>query len=185
MGRAKRVLRYLKGTRTCGLTCKMQEENEDLLETFSDANWGGNHSNRKSLSGSITFYNGNIISWFSRKQNCVALSTIEAQSVAAGVSACDLLYIKRLCLELNSCKKCNVQSILYMDNKGALEIIKSFENSKRAKHIDIKTHFIKVLVKKEEFNVEYVQSDLNIADITKSLNYDKFSKLKLFMNMHD
>lgn len=84
----KRILRYLKGTRTHGLT--YYKNNDRCIETYSDADWAANKDDRKSVSGSITMYNGNIISWLSRKQNCVALSTAEAEYIADTVSVCGL-----------------------------------------------------------------------------------------------
>lgn len=180
---AKRTLRYLKGTKEYGLIYEKTQKNEDVIETFSDADWGGN-SDRKSISGSVTLYNGNIISWLSRKQNCIALSTTEAEYVAAAVSACDLIYTKRLYFDLNF-NVSNLNCILYVDNRGALQLTKSFENSKRAKHIDIKTHFIKDLVKKGEFSIQYIQSKSNLADIfTKSLSYERFIELRLLLKIN-
>lgn len=163
-----------------------KKEGEEI-ETYSDADWGGNKSDRKSISGSVTLYKGNIISWFSRKQSCVALSTTEAEYVAAAISACDLLNLKGLCYDFNSEKysdKSEIMCVLYMDNIGAIEMTKSFENSKRAKHIDIKIHFIKDLTNKGELVVQYVQSDHNLADIfTKSLSQDKFINICLRLNI--
>lgn len=71
-----------------------------------------------------------------------------------------------------------------MDNIGAIEMAKSFENSKRAKHIDIKIHFIKDLTNKSEFVIKYVSSNENLADVfTKTLSQDKFMKNCLNLNI--
>lgn len=180
---AKRVLRYLKGTKTHGLVYQ-KHDGPDTIETYSDADWAGDKKDRKSISGSVTFYNNNIVSWFSRKQNCVALSTAEAEYVAAAVSACDLLNIKGLCKDFNLRDSAETKYVLYMDNKSAIEMTKTFENSKRAKHIDIRLHFIKDLIEKKEFKIEYVSSQNNLADIfTKSLSKEVFVKLVLNLNI--
>lgn len=177
---AKRVLRYLKGTMNIGLLYKKSKTT--LIETYSDADWAGSQTDRKSISGSITLYNGCAVAWFSRKQACVALSTVEAEYIAAAISACDLIYIKGLYGDLNGLSS-DVQCILYMDNSGAIQIAQSFENSKRTKHIDIKHHFLKDIVCKRFLTIQYVATNDNIADMfTKTLSDEKLSNMKTKLN---
>lgn len=82
----KRILRYLKGTMNTGL--HYTKSNTTSIVTYSDADWAGSHTDRKSVSGSVTLYNGCPVAWFSRKQSCVALSTVEAEYVAASRNQC-------------------------------------------------------------------------------------------------
>lgn len=174
----KRILRYLKETIDYGLRYYKSEKQE--IETYSDADWATNHIDRRSTSGSVTFYCDNAISWFSRKQGCVALSTAEAEYIAAATSVSELINIQGLCNDL----KVSVKSVLYMDNKSAIDISHSFENSKRTKHIDIRFHFIKDFVLNGKAKVQYVDSKNNIADIfTKSLSFESFSFLRTKLNV--
>lgn len=108
-------------------------------------------------------YGGNPVSWFSRKQTCVALSTAEAEYLSSAASIQELVYLIGIRSEFQL--KGNNETILCIDNQSAIFMIKSFENSKRTKHIDIKEHFIKDLFYKGIFSIEYVCSEENIADI--------------------
>lgn len=178
---AKRTLRYLRDTENLGLT--YERNDDERIETYSDADWAGSLTNRKSVSGSVTLYNGSTVAWLSRKQQCVSLSTVEAEYVAAATSACDLLYIKGLYNDFNGSDS-EVNCVLYMDNKGAIQLTKSYENSKRTKHIDIKAHFVKELVLKKEMEVEYISTDTNLADLlTKSLSNEKLSYFRQCLNI--
>lgn len=174
----KRVLRYLKETINLGLT--YQKGKEQKIETYSDADWASNKEDRKSTSGSVSRYCGNTISWFSRKQACVSLSTAEAEYIAAATSVCDLINIQGLSKDFNE----DIKGILYVDNRGAIDMTQSFENSKRTKHIDIRYHFIKDLVISNTINIQYVESKSNLADMfTKVLSNEHYYKFRNELNI--
>lgn len=141
---AKRVLRYLKQTADKGLIYTQSTKEE--LNAYSDADWAGDRTDRKSVSGAAIFYRGNLIQWLSRKQSTVALSTAEAEYVASALTATELIYIKGLLHDLN--KVATVKCQLFVDNQSTIKLIENYENSKRAKHIDIKVHFIKDALRK-------------------------------------
>ncbi|CAH0730285.1 unnamed protein product, partial [Brenthis ino] len=162
---AKRVLRYLKHTINIGLQFNKSKENSIIC--YSDADWAGCNVDRKSVTGSVTLYNNNVVAWLTRKQNCVALSTAEAEYIAAATSACDLLYIKGLYMDFKCVKNVSdIKCTLLMDNRGAIELTQSYENSKRAKYIDIKMHFIKDLVDKKILDIFYVSLRRIICQIS-------------------
>lgn len=162
----KRILRYLKETINMTLTYKAAN-NGEYLEAYSDSDWAGDRSDRKSVSGSVILYYGNPIMWFTRKQQSVALSSCEAEYIAAAEATSELLYIKGVVELINND---SVDSHLYLDNQSAIHMIENYENSKRSKHIDIKVHFIKDIVEKDMIKLFYVRSEDNIADIfTKAL----------------
>lgn len=166
----KRILRYLKQTKEKGLIYQ-KEDNNISLQGFSDSDWAGDTVDRKSVSGAAIFYRGNLVSWMSKKQSTVALSTAEAEYVAAALTVSEMIYIRGVLQDLN-CD--NEMCYLYIDNQSTIKMIESYENSKRSKHIDIKVHFIKDVVNKNLVKLKYVQSNENRADVlTKSL-----SKLK-------
>ncbi|KAG5869923.1 hypothetical protein JTB14_035638 [Gonioctena quinquepunctata] len=146
----KRILRYLKNTIETGLFYK---QGEGSLGAFSDADWAGDKSDRKSTSGSIILYAGNPINWFSKKQSCEALSTAEAEYVAAAASAQELVNLRGVLSEFRDVESAKLK----VDNLSAISMMKSYENSKRTKHIDIKEHFIKDLMSKQcrlPFNIK-------------------------------
>lgn len=125
---AKRVLRYLRSTKHLGLRY-MKRPNG--LEGMCDADWGGDRQTRKSVSGFVCFHAGNPIAWHSRKQNCVALSSMEAEYISAGSAAQELVNLKGILSEFGECLT-NV--ILNVDNLSAISMMKTYENSKRGKH---------------------------------------------------
>ncbi|XP_072377937.1 uncharacterized protein [Diabrotica undecimpunctata] len=168
----KRVLRYLKETQKFSLTYKKKPWE---LVCYSDSDWASNKIDRKSITGCIVFYCGNPVSWLSQKQNCVALSTAEAEYIAAATSAQELIYLKGISSDFNVQGK----SKLFIDNLSTIAMCQSFENSKRAKHIDIKEHYIKDLVSKQLICIDYICSENNLADIlTKPLSKEKFCHLR-------
>ena len=95
---AKHILRYLRGTIDYGL---MYEENKNInLEGYVDLYWEGSAINRKSTSGCCFGMGSGVISWFSRKQSCVALSTDEAKYVIACSARCEPVWMRKLLSDL-------------------------------------------------------------------------------------
>ncbi|KAG5881887.1 hypothetical protein JTB14_008700 [Gonioctena quinquepunctata] len=135
----KRISRYLNHTKGYGLQFK--KGNMQELMALCDADWGGDQETRKSVSGFVCFHAGNPIVWHSRKQTCVAQSSMEAEYISAGIASRELVNLKGILSEFKVCESV----VLKIDNLSAISLIKNFENSKRSKHIDIKYHFIKDL----------------------------------------
>lgn len=171
---AKRVLRYLSGSRTIGLNFYKGDEK---LQGYSDADWGGDVESRKSTSGFIAFYGGNPVSWLSKKQSCVALSTMEAEYYAASTGAQDLVNLMGIVSVFSESD--NTKACLNVDNVSAVSLVKTFQNSKRGKHIDIRAHFIKDLCLKGIIDIQHVSTHDNLADMfTKSLSKERFVQLR-------
>ena len=95
---AKRILRYLQGTKQLGILCK--KENGNNLVGFTDDDWAGSLDDRKSTSGYIFCLGSNVISWSSKKQKMVALSSAEAEYIAATDAACEAIWLRRLLSDL-------------------------------------------------------------------------------------
>ncbi|KAJ8576928.1 hypothetical protein ON010_g2280 [Phytophthora cinnamomi] len=98
---AKRVLRYLAGTENHGLVMDVPAENDVELVCYTAADYANDPDDRKSVSGFVTFVNGNVVSYGSRKQEINAQSTTEAEYIAMNEGARDLLWLMELCKELN------------------------------------------------------------------------------------
>ncbi|XP_073057055.1 uncharacterized protein [Primulina eburnea] len=90
----KRILRYISGTVDLGLWYT-KETNTNLVG-FSDADWAGNLDDRKSTTGGCFYLGNNLVSWYSRKQNCVSLSTAESEYVAAASCCSQLLWMNQM-----------------------------------------------------------------------------------------
>lgn len=177
---ARRIVRYLKGTVNLNLTYETSNENFEIT-AYTDADWGSDQLDRKSVSGCAIFLNKNLVTWISKKQNVVAQSSCESEYLASAVAASELLYLKGICADF----ELNISNtILLIDNQSALKQIESFENSKRSKHVDIKAHFIKDIVAKGLIKLSFVSTSENVADIfTKSLQREKFVYFRNMLNV--
>lgn len=162
---AKRILRYLKGTKELRITFGRSKTIH--LKLYTDADFGGS-DDRKSTSGFIAQVNNAPIAWYSRKQSIVMLSTMEAEYVGLASAVQEGLFIKQL---FDSIKMCDVELKVYVDNQSCIQYCMNERSPRRnTKHIDIKFHFVKDLVAKEIVKLDYVQTGKNAADIcTKAL----------------
>ncbi|UYV61822.1 hypothetical protein LAZ67_1006725 [Cordylochernes scorpioides] len=172
---AKRIVRYLMATKDIGLIYTVSSNN---LISYSDSDWARDKINRKSTSGNIVLHGSNAVSWFFKKQGCVSLSTAEAEYVAAAASIQDLVHLKEINKDFSSFE----DTTLLVDNKSAICMAKTFENSKRSKHIDIRTHYIEDLLAKDIIKIDYIEGCRNIAD-TKPLYKDMLNKFMKLSNM--
>jgi hypothetical protein len=137
----KRILKYINGTTDYGII--YSHSNNSRLIGYCDADWAGSADDRKSTSGGCFFLGNNLVSWFSKKQNFVSLSTAEAEYIAAGSSCSQLVWMKQMLEEYDV-----QQSVLtlYCDNLSAINISNNPIQHSKTKHIDIWHHFIRDLV---------------------------------------
>ena len=170
----KRILKYVNGTSDYGIMyCHCSDS---MLVGYCDADWAGSADDRKSTSGGCFYLGNNLISWFSKKQNCVSLSTAEAEYIAAGSSCSQLVWMKQMLKEYNV--EQDVMT-LYCDNLSAINISKNPVQHSRTKHIDIRHHYIRDLVDDKVITLEHVDTEEQIADIfTKALDANQFEKLR-------
>lgn len=171
----KRTLRYLRSTPDYGIM--FQQTESAKLICFSDADWAGDHQNRRSTSGLVSFLNTGPISFRAQQQPVVALSTTEAEYIAATLAVKDLIWIQRFIEELKL--PINSKGKLLCDNQSALKLMKNPEFHQRSKHIDIRFHFIREKYEEGLFDLEYISSENQKADIfTKALAADRFHTLR-------
>ena len=162
LARAQRVLAYLYRTRDLGL----RYEGDSLpLDGFSDSDWAVKHS----TSGFVFRYCKAAISWGSKKQKSVALSSCEAEIVAASEAAKEAVYFSRFLTELGFGS--GDPTALSVDNKAARDLAYNPEHHERTKHIDRRHFYIRELVEEQMITVPYVNTVDNIADFfTKALS---------------
>ncbi|CAH2083339.1 unnamed protein product [Euphydryas editha] len=173
---AKRVLRYLKGSKNVGLKyCK--DGNVDI-QGYVDSDWGSNSVDRKSYSGFCFMLSGSVISWGCRKQKTVALSSTEAEYMALTEGCREAVYLKNL---QNEITKRLYTIVLYNDNQGAKKLSANPMFHNRTKHIDIRYHYCREVICNKIVKVDFLPTDDMPADMfTKSLVLVKHRK---FMNM--
>ncbi|KAJ9542453.1 hypothetical protein OSB04_028959 [Centaurea solstitialis] len=156
----KRILRYLKGTPDFGLWYPKDSGFE--LIAYTDSDHAGCKLNRKSTSGACQFLGDKLVSWSSRKQNCISLSTAEAEYVAAACCCSQVLWMKTQLADFGY----TMQRIpIYCDSKSAIQITANPVQHSRTKHIDIRYHFIKDHVEKGNVELYFVESDYQLADL--------------------
>ncbi|KAI9920719.1 hypothetical protein PsorP6_001590 [Peronosclerospora sorghi] len=127
---AVRVLRYLKGTATLGIT--LTRENASI-DTYSDANWGGRAALHQITDGPNIFWR--------KRQEPVALSSAEAKYVALSVTMQEVVCLRYLLREMGV--ESNGASVIYMDNNSAIIMATNHGYTPRAKHIDVRAHFVR------------------------------------------
>ena len=170
----------LKGTRNFSITYERSQELRIL--GFSDANWGGDRNDRKSTTGYLYMVNNGAVSWTSHKQSTVATSTVEDEYMALSDAAREAIARTQLFQEL--LLKLPPPLIL-SDNQGALDISEDPTNYQRAKHIDIRYHFIRHALHSDQISIDYIPSTENPADIlTKALEPVKHQRCIELMNIH-
>ena len=172
---AKHVLRYLSGTKSKSLIFRKCMNTK--LQGFSDSDWG-NSEDRKSVSGYCFSLSPNtdMISWKTKKQPCVALSTCEAEYVALVSCIQEAKFLVQLYKDLTGNESANVD--IFVDNQSAIALAKNPVQHQRSKHIDIKYHFIRAEIQKGCVQLQYVPSEENLADMfTKPATGKRLSKL--------
>lgn len=160
----KHVLRYLKGTSEKGLC--FQRSCEKLgIQAYSDADWATDVSDRRSTTGYCVRLNKNSspVSWKTRKQPTVALSTCEAEYMALASTIQECLYLEQLLEGMDNYKY--TKTVVHEDNQGTIAFAKNPVNRQRCKHIDIKYHFIRSTVDEGKVVLMYCSTDNMVADI--------------------
>ena len=171
----KRILRYLKGT--AGLGLLYLATNTDELHGYSDSDWAGDLDDRKSTSGYLFRLSGAPISWRSRKQTSVALSTAEAEYVSLSSATQEVMWLRRLTSELKNGP--TKATVLYEDNQSAIAMTRNAQFHGRAKHIAIRNHFVREKVSEGVVELKYCPTDRMIADmLTKGLSCAVFERLR-------
>ena len=169
----KRIFRYLKGTIGNGLEFK---KNEKRLVCYSDADLGGDSFSGCSTSGMICMFGGSAISWRSTKQTTVALSSTEAEIIAASEACREIMWLQRLFTSLG--KKFE-NPILRIDNQSAIKLAHnpSYEYHRKTKHIMLKHFYIRQCVAEDELVVGHVSAEDQLADfLTKPVFKPKLLK---------
>ena len=175
----KRIIRYIKGTYTLGLFYSF--DTNDILVGYCDADWAGNIDDRKSTSGGCFYVSNNLVSWSSKKQNSVSLSSSEAEYIAAGSACTQLLWMKQI---LKDYEIEQGKMTLYCDNLSAINISKNPVQHSRTKHIDIRHHFIRDLVEHSIVTLEHMPTKNQLADLfTKPLDKERFKTLRMSIGM--
>ncbi|KAI3730005.1 hypothetical protein L6452_18680 [Arctium lappa] len=150
----KRIFRYLKGTVDLGLWYPKETGFE--LTAYSDADHAGNMLDRKSTSGHVQFLGDRLVSWASKKQNCVSTSTAEAEYVAAASCCSQVIWMRT---QLKDYGFTYSRIPIYCDSKSAIAISSNPVQHTKTKHIDVRYHFIKDHLEKALYEFRSITND--------------------------
>jgi transposase InsO family protein len=174
------VVGYIKNTLDYGLT---YSRDADLSpHAFVDADYGGCKDTRRSTSGYVFIMAGGPVTWSSKRQATVALSTVEAEYVAMSRCAQQMVWMHSWLDEVEV--EYSVPGLIRGDNRGAVALTKNTKDHGKVKHIDIRHHYIRELLRSGAIAIEQVSSLDNLADLfTKPLPRDHHHRLLAALNV--
>ncbi|KAD4178302.1 hypothetical protein E3N88_26893 [Mikania micrantha] len=171
----KQILRYVKGSTDLGIHYGFN--GNDVLIGFSDSSFSVGIDDGKGTTGLVFFFDDAPIAWNSQKQPTVALSSCEAEFMAATSAACQAIWLKGLLAEITGRKE--EQVVIKVDNKSAIALMKNPVFYGRSKHINTRYHFIRECVENNQVKVEHISGNYQRADIlTKALLKVKFEEMR-------
>ncbi len=180
----KRVLRYLKGTRCFGLC--YSRDRSDRMVAFSDADFAGDLKTRRSTTGTVFMIFGAAVSWRSRLQRLVTLSTCEAELVALTETAKEAIWMRELLAAMDMDIEDKQAFTIFEDNSAALVIATNGRRKSRNKHIDIRYFWVHEKVDKNIFKIEKCATEDQLADIfTKALGIEAFVRMRAKIGVKD
>ncbi|GAU27929.1 hypothetical protein TSUD_160240 [Trifolium subterraneum] len=172
----KRIMRYVKGSAGLGIMYKRTSENLKL-HGWSDSDYAGDLDDRKSTYGYVFMLGSGAISWSSKKQPIVTLSTTEAEFIAAASCACQSLWLRNVLSHLGIGQEST--TLIHCDNSSSIKLSKNPILHGRCKHIDVRFHFLRDLTKDGVIEMIHCKSEEQLADMmTKPLKIDTFCRLR-------
>ncbi|XP_019091415.1 PREDICTED: uncharacterized protein LOC109128812 [Camelina sativa] len=175
MATAKRILRYVQGTRDFGIQYKYGGEQK--LVGYVDSDYAGDVDDFKSTFEYVFMLGGGAVSWVSKKQPIVTLSTTEAEFVSVAYGACHAVWLRNIMAEIGSEQK--EGTTMFCDNSSAIKLSKNPVLHGRSKHIHVRFHYLRELVNDGVIQLDYCSTHDQISDImTKAVKLEAFEKLK-------
>jgi len=175
----KRVLRYVKSSMEKGLV--FDKNSSCVLQGFCDADWAGDHETRRSTTGFTFIFGGAAVSWGSKLQKTVALSTIEAEYMALCEASKEAVWLNKIVQSVTTQGLRTAISggpiNIKVDNGGCIDFSKNPVEHKRTKHIDIRYHFVREVITTDKVTLEHCATDDMVVDpMTKALGKTKHDK---------
>ena len=168
-----RVLEYISNTYDVGITYRGHAMD---LHGYSDSDWAGDLDTRRSTTGYLAFMAGGPIAWQSRLQTTVAVSSMEAEYMAAFAMVQEICWLRGVMFELGF--ELNEPTKVYMDSRSAIDLANNPVHHKRSKHISIKYHWLRQKTKRSVVTLQYVPSSIQLADVmTKALAENSYQNL--------
>lgn len=155
-------------------------KNETGLIGYADANWAENRDDRKSNSGFVFKLNAGVVCWRSKKQECVSLSSTEAELIALTEA------VKKAIWLLNEIgQNIKLPITIFEDNESCRKLVYNDNSSNRTKHIPVRWHFIRDYIKKNVIKCDCASEDMLADILTKPLQKIKIEKFRILLGIHD
>jgi hypothetical protein len=172
---AKHVLRHLKGTMDYGLN--YDRGDGVRLIGYTDSDWAGCVSDKKSTSSCCFGLDSTVVSWFDQKQKSVAMSFAEAEYMTASHASCEAIWLCKLLVGIFGVQM--RLTMIYCDNQSCIKLSENPVFHDKSQHIEIRYHFIRDYVQRGAIELQYISTEDQVADIlTKALGRGKFIPFK-------
>ncbi|CAB1109269.1 unnamed protein product [Ectocarpus sp. CCAP 1310/34] len=170
------ILEYVRRTSWMGITFERGVVTGMSMQVFVDADYASKAADRRSVSGGLVMCGGVCVTWFSRTQKCVTLSTTEAEYVAIADVLKEVLFLRQVWhLMLQDASMPCIP--VFQDNQGAIQIAHNPITNSNSKHIDVRHHFIRELVERKVISItHHVPTQFQHADfLTKAISKESFA----------
>jgi hypothetical protein len=177
----KRIMRYLQGTKDF----KLCLGGKDItLNGYCDADWAGDVNERRSSTGYVFFVGIGAISWNCKRQPTIALSTTEAEYMAATQCTKEAIWLRKLLADVGFVQE--RATTIMCDNQGCIALAKNPTHHSRTKHIDVQHHFIREKLESGEISLKYCPTEDMVADVlTKALARERHQRLTTAMGLRE
>jgi len=171
----RQIISYILGTSRFGICFTGLATDSPI--GYSDADYAGCLTTRRSTTGSVFMYHNGPIAWCSRRQTCTAQSTTEAEYVAASETAKEAIWIRRILPDLHQGHDQTIT--IKCDNQSAIQLAHHPDQRPKTKHIDVRYHFIRQTQETGVIDVQYINTINQLADIlTKALPGPRFTAIR-------
>jgi hypothetical protein len=175
----KKVFKYLQGTRKVGL--EYRKGQGVILEGYTDSDWAGDLDSRRSTSAYVMMIGGTAVSWKSKRQDSVALSSTEAEYIASTQACKEVLWAKDFLWELGFAQG-TVQ--MFTDNQSTIKVMRNPVGHGRMKHIELQAYFVRDLIERGEVDFKFCSTDVQVADnLTKAVPREKVEACNKWMGL--
>lgn len=182
LGAAKRVLQYIARTMEYGIW--YSRVSKLSLCGYTDFDWAASLDDRHSISANVFTLGSGVIRWSSKKQGSVALSSTEAEYIAASSAAFQAVWLRRMLAELQ--QRQDGATDIFCDNHSTIFMSRNPVYHQRTKHVDTRCHFIHELVVNGDISLVYCNTNEQLADIMiKALSKEKFIYFRAFLGVCD
>ncbi len=151
----RRILRYIKHTLQCGIFYEAKSQLQ--VHGYTDVDWADNVSDKRSTSGFMFSFGSGAISWSSKKQPTIALSSTEAEYRGVAIAACEVVWLQKLLSDLG--QSVDVLVVIYCDNISSILLANNSVYHARTKHIEVHYHFITEKVLAREIDLIHVNTE--------------------------